>query len=332
MMVTRNPGKYGDWDDSYYSNYYQRNECFSDCPTHSHCEWGFCECTDRQTYVRRRHGRCYAEWNLPSLSARPSSFDPFIECTESSTCTTVDMNLICNWNMENLNIGKCECKKDMQWNKELGECQIYMDVDCSSITYDTTPSEVILEAAEKAKKYINEDLLGTVVPLGRTESANESLSNSLLTRMDCKNATDAELTEAFCRDIDSFSFELQPPIPDPPKDLRPNLSCSVVPKSACALAYNTHDCTGGWKLVIPKGELRFKYFSSNWKYRNSIDTIGVKAGCRLTLFPDSSFSGRSLDFEAEQPSDRWVVLGESKSTSYQQMKNNVESLQCICWK
>ena len=84
-----------------------------------------------------------------------------------------------------------------------------MDVDCSSITYDTTPSEVILEAAEKAKKYINEDLLGTVVPLGRTESANESLSNSLLTRMDCKNATDAELTEAFCRDIDSFSFELQ---------------------------------------------------------------------------------------------------------------------------
>ena len=30
--------------------------------------------------------------------------------------------------------------------------QIFIDVDCSSITYDTTPSEAILAAAEKAKK------------------------------------------------------------------------------------------------------------------------------------------------------------------------------------
>ena len=84
-----------------------------------------------------------------------------------------------------------------------------MDVDCSSITYETKPSEVILTAVEKAKKEMEENLLGEVVPLGRTESANESLSTSLLTKMDTKSATDAELKEAFCRDIDSFSFEMQ---------------------------------------------------------------------------------------------------------------------------
>ena len=84
-----------------------------------------------------------------------------------------------------------------------------MDVDCSSITYETKPSEAILTAVEKAKKDMEENLLGEVVPLGRTESKNESLATSLLTKIDTKSATDDELKEAFCRDIDSFSFEMQ---------------------------------------------------------------------------------------------------------------------------
>ena len=33
--------------------------------------------------------------------------------------------------------------------------QIYMDVDCSDITYDTPPSPTILEAVEKAKLRLN---------------------------------------------------------------------------------------------------------------------------------------------------------------------------------
>ena len=59
----------------------------------------------------------------------------------------------------------------MRWNTEAGECQvdfqrrcsdgfmfypqIYMDVDCSDITYDTPPSPTILEAVEKAKQRLN---------------------------------------------------------------------------------------------------------------------------------------------------------------------------------
>ena len=84
-----------------------------------------------------------------------------------------------------------------------------MDVDCSSITYETKPSAAILTAVEKAKEDMEANLIGEVIPLGRTESKNESLANSLLTKIDATKATDDELKEAFCRDVDSFSFEMQ---------------------------------------------------------------------------------------------------------------------------
>ena len=61
---------------------------------------------------------------------------------------------------------------------------------------------------EKAKAEISEEP-SEVGTLDRTESANETLANSLLTRIDPKNATADEIKEAFCRDIDSFSFEME---------------------------------------------------------------------------------------------------------------------------
>lgn len=241
---------------------------------------------------------------------------------------TTDMNLICN---KNLTIqgttGKCECRRDMKWNQQQGECQIYMDVDCSSITYDTAPSQAVLTAVDKAKaEMTDESKLGEV--LGRTESANESLSTSLLTKMDNKTASDAELKEAFCRDIDSFSFEMQPPKAQPLIDERPSQSCSIIPRSACAIAYDSHDCSGGWKLVIPPGTLRFRWFTSYWSYRNDMDTIGIRAGCTIVLYSDSSFNGNSVRIDAYDTNDRWVVLGET--AGYQHMEEDVESLQCMC--
>ena len=84
-----------------------------------------------------------------------------------------------------------------------------MDVDCSSITYDTNPSPAILNAVQKANETLDEMLLGEVIPFGRIETKNESLSNSLLTQIAKSNASDADLKEAFCRDVDAFSFEFQ---------------------------------------------------------------------------------------------------------------------------
>ena len=121
-----------------------------------------------------------------------------------------DMNLVCNTNLTTQgDAGKCECRQDMKWNTEAGECQIFLDVDCSTITYETQPSQTILSAVEKAKAEMEIDGETTPPGLGRTESANETLANSLLTKIDPKNSTAEEIKEAFCRDIDSFSFEME---------------------------------------------------------------------------------------------------------------------------
>ena len=110
------------------------------------------------------------------------------------------MNLICNKNLTvQGDTGKCECRQDMRWNEQGGECQVtqyyispdkilklfqlYLDVDCSEITYDSKPSQTVLDAVDRAKKeLIGADENGPILNVtGRTETANESLSNSLLT-------------------------------------------------------------------------------------------------------------------------------------------------------
>ena len=65
------------------------------------------------------------------------------------------MNLVCNTDLTTQGtVGKCECRHDMKWNTAEGECQFYLDVDCSSFTYDTKPSANILAAVERANAAI----------------------------------------------------------------------------------------------------------------------------------------------------------------------------------
>merc|ERR1719431_920565 len=61
------------------------------------------------------------------------------------------MNMMCNTNLTVQAGGKCQCKPDMKWNEATGECQMFLDVDCSSITYETPPSKLILDAVKKAE-------------------------------------------------------------------------------------------------------------------------------------------------------------------------------------
>ena len=108
----------------------------------------------------------------------------------------------------------------------------------------------------------------------RTESKQESLDGSLLTYMG-SSASEADLREvcwlmigpqlsntelllvrvqAFCRDIDAYSFEFSPPdvspvvaVPGPGyRDEKP-ARCDVVPQTACAVAYDSGTCSGGRK-------------------------------------------------------------------------------------
>jgi len=81
------------------------------------------------------------------------NFDPFVTCSETSSCAKMDMNLVCNTNLTTGgNLGKCQCRQDMKWNAEAGECQLFLDVDCSSITYESQPSKTILDAVERAEE------------------------------------------------------------------------------------------------------------------------------------------------------------------------------------
>jgi len=63
------------WDQNYYDNNYQRNECMFGCPANSHCEWGFCECN---AGTSRRFGQCQSDWSqVPNYSPRLPAFDSF---------------------------------------------------------------------------------------------------------------------------------------------------------------------------------------------------------------------------------------------------------------
>ena len=94
-------------------------------------------------------------------------------------------------------------------------------MDCSAVTYDTKPDPVILEAVNKTLEKVaeankthevvdqdaNQDGNATVV------SPEEALSNSLLSSIDVTkdDVTQSQLTEAYCRDVDSFSWEFGAP-------------------------------------------------------------------------------------------------------------------------
>ena len=117
-----------------------------------------------------------------------------------------------------------------------------------------------------------------------------------------QSPSQSDLREAFCRDIDAYSFEFDKQQvqvgPGGPRDEKP-AKCDVVPQTACAVGYDSSSCSGGWKLVIPIGELRFRWFTSYWSYRNDMDTVGVRAGCTLTAYSDSSFNGDRIDIRAD---------------------------------
>ena len=343
LMSMRGYSQYGD-NDGYYRNNYAQNQCMGGCPANARCEWGFCECS---LGYEKKWGRCVAPGT--PVTPRPTSFDPFVACSGSqATCQAIDMNMICNSNLTVQTGGKCECKRDMRWNTATAECQLFIDVDCSAVTYDTPPAPAILEAVKRAEaeallkqqqqqqqqmtanvtatadgaiiNATDNSELANLPPLNRTQTREESLATSLLSKIDTKKASEQELREAFCRDVDAYSFDFNT------DNGKPTL-CKEVPENACALVYDSHDCSGGWSLVIAEGQISFPYFSSYWKYRNDIDTVGVRVGCVFTGYSGTDFYGNKIVLRGE-PRSSWYVLEEH--AQYQHMENDIESIKCQC--
>ena len=340
-----------------YATYYESNKCLEGCPEDSHCEWGICECNFGTT---KKYGRCFSGYISPHESSSYSIRKP---CLSTSTCqVSYDINMIC---IKEGFMSNCHCKPDMKFNPAVGECQIYIDVNCTAFTYETPPSPLILDSITTKKNFPTATMLKNETkssenttlheiskdinfdnlmnnqtsehgneeesswPNYKTPTVEESLSNSLLTKLDKDKATEDDITEAFCRDVDSFNFDMN--TYDGKKD--PSLldgkpsNCEEIPEVACGVAYDSSSCSGGWAIYLEEGGISFPYFSSYWKYRNDIDLLGVRGGCELIAFSDTEFSGRNETFLAEYI-DQWWVLSEHPEFSH--LDENIESIFCIC--
>jgi len=266
-----------------------------------------------------------------------------------------DMNLICNKELTTQgDVGKCECRRDMKWNEEAQECQVYLDVDCSRFTYETAPSAVVQTAVAEAKKEMEEmPMIGEGVMLNRTETPDETIDKSLLKHVDPKTASEDDILEAYCRDIDAYSFDLnqenfhmtqsrQPgqvyaapiPVTTTPKPLyedpdRP-ARCEQPAADVCAAGYQTKDCSSGWKLDITKeqGEIQFKWGSHFYAYKNRIELIAVRPGCSLSVFEKKNFDGDSITIDGDGQFTKWVSLADDEQAKH--LNNQIESLKCVC--
>ena len=206
----------GAYYNPYYNDYYLQNRCWGGCPINARCEWGYCQCAPG---FSNSYGQCYRTGMTTPY--RAPGFDPFQPCMDSSSCQTMDINLICNTNKTVQAGGKCECREDFKWNEAKLECQFYLDVDCSKVTYDTKASATVLAAANKTLETIKADNVTTDIPDNSTSvDKDAALANSLLSNIDPAKANEAEIREAFCRDVDSFSWEYAEPRkftnPEPP--------------------------------------------------------------------------------------------------------------------
>ena len=97
------------------------------------------------------------------------------------------------------------------------ECQLFIDVDCSQYSYVSTPSPVIVEKVDTVLEQLGDrDTETNLYSIKTAESSvitaspSVSLANSLLSAL--ASVTKEELREAFCRDIDTFSWELNDPV------------------------------------------------------------------------------------------------------------------------
>jgi len=323
-----------DYWDNYYPNNYEKNECEYGCPVHTHCEWGFCECDPG---YEKAWGVCRVEGLVaPEPEGRRIEG---LRCESSAECQAKDVNLVCRpergvaGNGTTVvptttaattdTSGVCKCRRDMRWNTKALECQLFIDVDCKNVTYSSTVSDEVKAAAETL-----ETTLGNVtieIPTNRTQTAEEGLKESLLSVITASdNATLDVLNEAFCRDAEAFSeaFQVDDTINRP-------ANCQPIDNNLCAILYDSSTCADGtWKLpVYNNANKRLRYWSSDYKYRNDADVIGVRNGCTFFGWTGSGFDGNSFKLTAGA-TDRWIVFAQSQL--YKQFDESILSFRCAC--
>lgn len=102
------------------------------------------------------------------------------------------------------------------------------------------------------------------------------------------------------------------------------------------IAYDDQDCeTDSWDapLFFRSGDSRsFSLLEalSNFKYKNAIESVSVKAGCVLEVYDHSNFSNDKHKFVAPRNADLHVTLAKSQEANVISLNRDIESLKCYC--
>ena len=192
--------------------------CKGGCPYDSFCDSGICRCYEG---YEERYGTCWAkvrDFTRIDWGKRLSvSFDPFPNCTEHRTCTSVDMNMICGGIQEKTDENsmdhretRCKCRENMEWNPDVLECQLFIDVNCSSdnnienasqnqtlnpISLPSKPSSTILRKYQISLRNRPLSYLSPLVTLER----------SMLLNLDLTKTKSAFAKSIFCRELTTIS-------------------------------------------------------------------------------------------------------------------------------
>ncbi len=189
------------YNDDYYNNFYLTGKCFQGCPINSNCKYGFCECNAGFSKIS---GGCYR--SEQEVVPRPQHFldNPFIACTETvNECQKIDINMVCHNGTQG---GLCDCRDDFTWNADKTEFEFYLDVDCSSITYDTPVSPIVDEAANITLMELEEENVN--VTDTNSTAPEDVMNQSMLRNIDPINVKESDIREAFCRDMTALAGSL----------------------------------------------------------------------------------------------------------------------------
>ena len=114
--------------------------------------------------------------------------------------------------------------------------------------------------------------------------------------------------------------------------------------AADCIVYDDEDCeVEDWSqpIVLTRGQSRaFKFDVANpfdsLKFRDTIESVSVRRGCRLEVFDDSSFGADDQGdddmyvFRAPANSDLHVTLDESPISTVRDLDDDINSIRCSC--
>jgi len=130
---------------------YADKTCEGGCPEGTHCSFGICFCesdialgslevgsgsesSSKEPEIspgsHQLEGACIIKKDNRTFSPK-LTLGGLKSCNQSSECWNDDINFECS------DESQCRCREGMKYNEENSECNVFIDVDCSSFSHDS---------------------------------------------------------------------------------------------------------------------------------------------------------------------------------------------------